>query len=202
MLDRNTQEIIRAVVHAIAEKQAPGTPIIDLGCGEGWLLEALAKAGFTRLTGVGYRVNPRQDASIIDGVDLCTEGWAARCLPGTYQVAVATEVIEHLTNPFLFLSQARQLLRDDGMLILTFPNVHNWRSIIGYALTGRLSGFFGPNFNDNHPLHDQHIFIPNIHLIRYLLKVAGFTVTAEQYINGAGRLFSQTTLVIARRIHA
>jgi len=76
-------------------------------------------------------------------------------------------VLAHLVNPFEFLTQLRRLAKTGGRLILTFPNVHNWRSIVGYALGGRFSGFFGPNWNNNHPLHDQHIFIPNHHLVRY-----------------------------------
>lgn len=202
MLDANTQAIIDSVSDYVAQHFPAATPMADVGCGEGWLLKKLADSGFAHLTGIGFRTPDLSAIPTISAIDLCAENWSQKCGEARYQVIVSTEVIEHLTNPFLFLSQTRRLLVEGGTLILTFPNVHTIRSIIGYALTGRLSGFFGPNFNDGHPLHDQHIFIPNIHLIRYLVKVAGYSVSAEHYINGRGRLFAQTTMMVAKRTAA
>jgi 2-polyprenyl-3-methyl-5-hydroxy-6-metoxy-1,4-benzoquinol methylase len=179
MVDQNTQSIIDAV-SAYVSSRSPDTPIADLGYGEGWLLERLMREGFVDVTGVGHALGERPGAHTIDGIDLCSKNWSERCGLKRYHVALATEVIEHLTNPFLFLCEVRKLLMPGGEFVLAFPNVHNLRSILGYAPVGRFSGFFGPNFNDGHPLHDQHIFIPNLHLIRYVLKTAGFTVKSEQ----------------------
>jgi len=198
MLDQNTRAIIDAVSTYLHDTHGPKAATIDLGCGHGWLLQELTRKGFTDLTGVGYDLPPLEGVRPVAGVDLCNPGWAERCGLGRYKAAVSTEVIEHLTNPFQFLVEARRLLGPSGELVLTFPNVHNLRSIVGYAVAGRFSGFFGPNFNNDHPLFDQHIFIPNLHLVRYFLKVAGFIVAKEVPVNGFGRLFSQTTLLVAR----
>lgn len=197
MLDANTQAILDAVSAHIGSLYPLNTAIVDLGCGEGLLIKKIAELGFTNVTGISYHpVNTPNMINIAD-IDLCTENWSMRCEPLPYRVAIATEVIEHLTNPFLFLCETRRLLSDKGELIVTFPNVHNLRSIIGYALTGRLSGFFGPNFNHGHPLYDQHIFIPNLHLIRYLLSIAGFSIHSQRFLNGYGCLFSQTVMIVA-----
>lgn len=198
-MDRNTRAILDAVAAYATENQDKADAIVDLGCGEGWLLDRLAREGFHALTGIGFEVPELAGIRTVDGIDLCAPGWAGECGLETFRLAISTEVIEHLTNPLLFLQQAHRLLAPGGRLLLTFPNVHNLRSIVGYALAGRFSGFFGPNFNDNHPLFDQHIFIPNIHLIRYFLKIAGFTVIEEGFITGTGRLFSQTAYVVARK---
>jgi len=197
MIDANTQAILDAVSSYTAQHYAPMTAVADVGCGEGLLLHTLAGAGFSNLTGISYQPPDLAPIHTVSGVDVCAPDWSARC-GGPYQLVISTEVIEHLTNPFLFLSEMRKLVAEGGELLLTFPNVHNIRSIIGYALTGRHSGFFGPNFNDGHPLHDQHIFIPNLHLIRYLLGIAGFSVQSERFLNGPGKLFSQTVMMIAR----
>lgn len=199
-LDPNSAAILEAVSAYAKAHVAADAAIADLGCGEGLLLKQLSACGFFNLTGVGYEVPEIKVATRFDGVDLCAQGWSERLHSRSFDVLIATEVIEHLTNPYLFLTQAGVLLKPAGTFILTFPNVHNFRSVVGYALNGRHSGFFGPNFNDGHPLHDQHIFIPNIHLIRYLLKVAGLSIKSEQYVNGAGRWWAQTAMIVASRM--
>lgn len=40
----------------------------------------------------------------------------------TYDVIVAGELIEHLSNPGMFLERAKEHLKEDGVLILTTPN--------------------------------------------------------------------------------
>ena len=171
--------------------------IVDLGCGGGLLLNRLYELGFRNLAGVGWKIEVPPNACAVPEIDLTVPGWADRLNGRTFDLVVATEVIEHLVNPYQFLVEARRLTASDGRLILTFPNVHSWRSIVGYALAGRFSGFFGPNWNDNHPLFDQHIFIPNMHLIRYFLKLNHFDIVSIRYLHGSGRLTGQTTMVEA-----
>jgi SAM-dependent methyltransferase len=176
--------------------------VADLGCGEGELLARLAELGFHQLTGIGWKVNVPSNVEKVEGVDLSQVGWSERLAGATFDVLTATEVLEHLVNPYEFLTQARRLTRSGGRLILTFPNVHNWRSIIGYAIAGRFSGFFGPNWNSNHPLYDQHIFVPNHELVRYFLKLAGFEIVAIDYLFGQGRLFGTTAMFDCKAIPA
>jgi 2-polyprenyl-3-methyl-5-hydroxy-6-metoxy-1,4-benzoquinol methylase len=174
--------------------------VADLGCGEGELLARLAELGFRQLTGIGWKVEVSSNVEKVEGVDLSQVGWSERFAGATFDVLTATEVLEHLVNPYEFLTQARRLTRPGGRLILTFPNVHNWRSIIGYAIAGRFSGFFGPNWNSNHPLYDQHIFVPNHELVRYFLKLAGFEIVAIDYLFGQGRLFGTTAMFDCKAI--
>ena len=136
---------------------------------------------------------------IVSGVDVCESDAPRNCSNGHFDIVIATDVVEHLVNPYQFLKNCRRLLRRDGWLILSFPNVHNVRSIIAYALIGRYSGFFGRNFTDGHPLHDQHIFIPNRYLVEYFLRLNGIETVMLRYVNGSGRLWGQTTVLVGRR---
>lgn len=171
--------------------------VVDVGCGEGRLLERLKKEGVQHLAGVGWAVKLPVEVAAFNGVDLSQAGWASRLQGRKFDWVVSTEVIEHLVNPFHYLVELRKIVTPGGFLLLTFPNVHSWRSIVGYAVAGRFSGFFGTNFNDDHPLHDQHIFIPNMHLVSYFLKLAGFSITEILWVNGCHRLTAQTAMVIA-----
>ncbi|MHC4052559.1 class I SAM-dependent methyltransferase [Bradyrhizobium sp. 25ACV] len=172
--------------------------VADIGCGEGELLERLVELGFGQLMGVGWKVDVPAGIAKMENVDLSHPGWADRIGGQKFEVLVATEVLEHLVNPYEFLTQLRRLAVPGGRLILTFPNVHNWRSIVGYALGGRFSGFFGPNWNNNHPLYDQHIFVPNHHLVRYFLRLAGFEIVSIDFLYGRGKLFGTTAMFDCR----
>lgn len=198
-LDKNTRAILDAVSRKVLSFGKPAEmAVVDVGCGEGRLLERLRQGGVKQLTGIGWAARVPPDVAVLNGVDLCQSGWAERVGGHVFDWVVSTEVLEHLVNPYQYLKEVRQLVSPQGRLVLTFPNVHSLRSIIGYVLKGRFSGFFGPNFNQNHPLHDQHIFIPNMHLVRYLLHLTGFSDLKISYLNGNGRLFSQTTLLEAK----
>lgn len=197
-LDANTRAILEAVSRRVTRGADPSTlDVADIGCGEGRLLGRLGELGVLNLTGVGWSVAVPSGARTVDRINLSEAGWASRLEGHRFDWVVSTEVIEHLVNPFQYLVELRQLVSPAGRLLLTFPNVHSWRSIVGYAIGGRFSGFFGPNFNDNHPLHDQHIFIPNLHLVRYFLRLAGFTIAEMSWVNGKHRLTAQTTMLVA-----
>jgi len=47
-----------------------------------------------------------------------------------FDVCVAGELIEHLANPGLFLRSARNLLKDNGILVITTPNVFTLGNIL------------------------------------------------------------------------
>jgi 2-polyprenyl-3-methyl-5-hydroxy-6-metoxy-1,4-benzoquinol methylase len=177
---------------------AANVKVVDVGCGNGRLLGALHTRGVRHLAGVGWDISAPPLALTFKRIDLSRVGWATAIDGRRFDWVVSTEVIEHLVNPFHYLAEMRRIVAEDGRLLLTFPNVHNLRSMLAYVLAGRFSGFFGPNFNENHPLHDQHIFIPNIHLVRYFLKLAGFSITEILWVNGSHRLTAQTTMVIAQ----
>ncbi len=198
-MDPNTKAILAAVTGRVLLNAEPeSVSILDVGCGGGRLLRELNARGVRQLAGLGWDVEVPQPGLAFPEIDLSQAGWASRLENRRYKWVVATEVIEHLVNPFQFLCEMRKVVSEDGFLLLTFPNVHNLRSILGYVFAGRFSGFFGPNFNANHSLYDQHIFIPNIHLICYFLTLAGFQVDEISWVNGSYRLTSQTTLLVAR----
>ncbi len=48
---------------------------------------------------------------------------------GSQQVVLATEVLEHIKNPSLFLSEAARVLGPNGTLILTIPFAARWHYI-------------------------------------------------------------------------
>lgn len=105
--------------------QWPAQPILDLGCGDGRLLQHLPKNGLD-YTGVDYsatRINLAQqihpiyaNAFVLSGVIDYLE------TPGRpYESIIAIELLEHLEDPMALIVAARRRLTDTGIIIGTTP---------------------------------------------------------------------------------
>lgn len=88
----------------------------------------------------------------------------------TFDVVVAGELIEHLSNPGMFLDCARRHLKENGRLVLTTPNGRHPRI--------SLAGFSAPN----------HVQLYNVKELSELLRRHGFEVESVQYFNHKERI--------------
>lgn len=61
----------------------------------------------------------------------------------TFDLIIASELIEHLENVWLFLRESSRVLKTNGILILSTPNIHSVRSIASWIVRGWHAGF-GP----------------------------------------------------------
>lgn len=70
-------------------------------------------------------------------------------LDRAFQVVVAGEVIEHLSDPGLFLRGVRRFLSDDGALVVTTVNAYAAFRFAQYATRGQGGA--------NEPVHPDHV---------------------------------------------
>jgi SAM-dependent methyltransferase len=115
---------------------------LELGCGDGFILEALRKEGVANARGTTYRARGEdyirtrdypEGVEVDYGIDL------NQSLPypvGSFDVVYSTEVIEHVEGHRNFITQAARVLRPGGSFILTTPNLHRLLSRINFALSG------------------------------------------------------------------
>lgn len=94
---------------------------IDLGCGNGRFLAALAARG-SAVTGVdAYEDSLRRALARAPGATLLAADVAAVPLPAaSFDLVAALDVLEHL-EPGRFLAEARRLLAPGGRLLLSVP---------------------------------------------------------------------------------
>jgi len=104
--------------------------ILDLGCGRGWLAPFLTKHGnVTGIdfapAGIGYAQRNFSDHGTFFLADASLPFLG---LPETkrFDVLVCSEVIEHVPDQLALLQQIAQLLRVNGLCILTTPNGNVW----------------------------------------------------------------------------
>lgn len=115
---------------------------LEMGCGDGMLLEKLRDDGVQEARGTTFwdedadyiRRRPYPAGLTVDlGIDL------NKPLPypdAQFDVVYSTEVIEHVEGHRNFILEAARVLQPGGHLVLTTPNIHRILSRFNYALSG------------------------------------------------------------------
>jgi SAM-dependent methyltransferase len=142
--------------------------ILDVGCGTGLNAQHLAAKGHTV---VGIDLSPvaiekfRQKGFDGSVCDLERDG-AAPFSDGSFDLAFASEVIEHIGDTETFLTEIKRLLRPEGVLLLSTPNSAFWPYRI-LSVLGRTPSEY------QHPGHVR--FFSKRHLAN-AIRSAGFLV--------------------------
>jgi SAM-dependent methyltransferase len=97
--------------------------ILEIGSGLGYLTYALYKSGYD-ITGIDISSKAVEQAkrNFGDFYIACDLFDYANKKPGSYDVIILTEVIEHITNPMEFIETALKLLKSKGAIVITTPN--------------------------------------------------------------------------------
>ena len=129
--------VTRPVVTALDRFDARA--VLDLGCGNGWFTEALARCGFETL---GVDINEpaialaRRSHPGIPFLPFDATQTPPAELAGRFDAVVAIDVVDHVAQPRRLLHQAAACLRPGGLLLVTVPYHGYWKNL-GVALSGR-----------------------------------------------------------------
>ncbi|MCU1245170.1 MAG: hypothetical protein JWN02_1080 [Acidobacteria bacterium] len=111
--------------------------ILEFGCGEATLGEALKKRQRCRV--VGVELDPHAAAVArkrIDDVYCADVREIVSLLQERFDTIIGGDIVEHLDEPWSFLSELRRLAAPGGKLLLSLPNLANG-SVVGDLLRGR-----------------------------------------------------------------
>ena len=112
-----------------------GLRILDIGCGAGVLSEPLARLGGT-VTGLDpgeANIAVARDHAEAAGLDIdyrCETVESLAAKPGTFDLVLAMEVVEHVADVAVFLGAAARLVRPGGVLVASTIN----RTLKSFAL--------------------------------------------------------------------
>jgi ubiquinone/menaquinone biosynthesis C-methylase UbiE len=141
----STEHIYKATIEYIEKNTLPSDSLnlLDIGPGSGELIRRLkeARSGITS-SACDYTDSlmelPNQKVDIVD-LNINRLPYQEK----SFDVVTATEVIEHLENPRLFLRDIMRVLKPGGLCILSTPNILNLNSRLRYLWFG-FPRLFGP----------------------------------------------------------
>ena len=130
-------ELFRNDFRLIADLVPPGSRVLDLGCGDGTLLELLRRERSAEVRGVelsleGVASCVARGLSVFQG-DLDTG--LNDFLDGSFDVVILSQTLQVVRHPKLVMEE---MLRVGGLGIVSFPNFGYWRTRAKLTFTGRM----------------------------------------------------------------
>jgi len=118
-----------------------GRRALDVGCGAGLLSEPLSRLG-AALTGVdaaGEAIAAARDHAAGGGLEIDYRVGGVEDVAGVFDLVIAMEVVEHVTDPAGFVAGLARVLAPGGLLILSTPN----RTMLSKTMIVTLAEGFG-----------------------------------------------------------
>lgn len=116
----------------------PNANIIELGCGCGEFADTMIKNGkyVIKYTGIDGSFNSAATVRNRSGYDISLANFESPLpLPSTIaDIVISLEVIEHIANSERFLDEISRILKPNGHLILSTPNVGFLGSRLNYLI--------------------------------------------------------------------
>ncbi|MDD5111135.1 MAG: class I SAM-dependent methyltransferase [Candidatus Altiarchaeota archaeon] len=105
--------------------------LLDVGCGDGILLDYARSRGFS-VRGIDLNESKAAYARTHLKLDVTTGNFMEFDFEKRFDVVVMNHVIEHVEDPVALLSRAREAAAEDGIVVVGTPNVDGWiRTLLG-----------------------------------------------------------------------
>jgi methionine biosynthesis protein MetW len=117
-------------------RSRPPRRVLDVGCGPGWLADALTRQGH-QVTGVDVAADAAVEGRMERFVQADLEWGLPDAVGDGFDVVVAADVIEHVRRPEHLLAEMAGRLRSGGTVIASVPNFGHW-----YPRARTASGLF------------------------------------------------------------
>ena len=135
-MDRDYYQYARPDLHPLIPLEAKR--ILDVGCASGALGKALKDRQACHVTGIELSETAAQTAKeVLDEVLIGEALPLMQAMPeARFDCIVLADVLEHMERPDLCLKEVPRLLKENGRLVASLPNVRHW-SVIRNLLEGR-----------------------------------------------------------------
>ncbi len=122
----------------------PGA-VLEVGCGAGATLQWLQQSGRATRT-VGIELFPDAAERARGRIDELLQGNAetllsahlpAQLAPASFDLVLCLDVLEHMLDPWAFVTRVQTLMKPGAVLIASIPNVRHLRVVLPLLLAGR-----------------------------------------------------------------
>jgi 2-polyprenyl-3-methyl-5-hydroxy-6-metoxy-1,4-benzoquinol methylase len=153
--------------------------LLDIGCATGALLAVLRDSGW-RVTGVEISPSAQygRDVRKLDIKNLPLE--ENNFSDDSFDVVLASHLIEHLNDPRSFLNDVHRILRVSGHVFITTPNINGFQARL-----------FGGRWRS--AIFD-HLYLFSINTLKKMLKNSGFKIEKFSTWGGLGAGFAPAWL--------
>ena len=155
----------------ITEFVESGKKVLDVGCAYGNLAEVMSA---NTCEVVGVEISPKAGKSAqkyckevfigdVESIELSSD------YINYFDYIIFADILEHLKNPLKVLEKFKKYLKDDGCVVISLPNITNWRM--------RLKILFGNfEYKDTGVLDNSHIRFFNEKSAKKLLYESGYEI--------------------------
>jgi len=109
----------------LIEKYSTGRKLLDIGCGTGEFISSCKTAGW-EVTGVEPNQKPREFAIAKHKVDIIDEASLGKLTKPGFDVVTLWHVLEHVHHLEERMQKIKQILNENGILIIAVPNSNSW----------------------------------------------------------------------------
>jgi SAM-dependent methyltransferase len=126
----SAQSLLKTVysLRARAWARSRSTPgrALEIGCGDGWILDALRQRGWT-VVGNERTVPSTTFASKVNELPVFV-GDLGTLKSAQFDLIIMVHVLEHMVDPVGTLRHCVRLLREGGTLVVVVPNIESWQA--------------------------------------------------------------------------
>jgi O-antigen biosynthesis protein len=164
----NPQSVHRKIIHFVGHNKV----VLDVGCSEG-LLSKKMKENDCSVVGIEQDKEAAeiakeycQDLIIgdVETIELNTK------YENYFDTLIFADILEHLKEPSDVLERFKKYLKDDGCLIISIPNISNWKIRLQMLL-----GNF--EYNEYGILDNGHIRFFNEKSTKKMINNAGYKIS-------------------------
>ncbi len=120
-LHTDWQMLIRMQAKMIAENFNKDAEILEIGCGEGILLDEVRKLGFTNVQGIEPSTTASARAQR-KGLNVRNAYFDVGVTDKKFNLVMMSHVYEHIEDPLAFIEKVKGILKSNGSIMLTQTN--------------------------------------------------------------------------------
>lgn len=173
---KNMPPDLKTAINWFYDLVKPGSVFLDFGCSTGYFGSLIKNAKNVQVYGVEISEDVAEARKVLDGVysfDLDGD-WPTKIYERKYDYAFFGDVLEHLKYPNRALIQTKKLLKPDGQLFVSIPNIAHLR--VRLELLGGSFEYEPMGILDN-----THLKYFTLQSFSNLANKAGYQIEAVDY---------------------